>query len=803
MMLSLCFILFIIFNINIANATIYTMPRRATSTTTSNNNNNNIHSNTFNKNPKQQQSRIDMKAILEIDIYKADSQTELEFQFFGSPFINGPYGLATTFVASNGEMDLHAIYLNTYGCKPYKNIEQQMLTSKKPFGLFIKRGECAFLTKMEHAVRAGASALFIMNQPESLYVNDGKNNSRVLKDMCDIFAHVEPGNAEKLACDSDVGSCEDGTCSSGICLPFRGKSHMPLQQCCLDDKLMPMYIDKLPNVTNHIPTIFVNVGDSHNLNILFFNSSTTSNNNNNAAADVPQLDGDSSINKQNNHHYTPYTLTIKLRTARKFDFGILLVGIFAVFTITIATYGSAKVERMFSNLKYGNRRNNANNNNGQGANDSNKNDNARRIAQILLARSDNSEVQTLSVKEVLVFVCISAFSLSGIYILIKLGVNIITIFNIWFIMVTTSSIDNLLINPILKPYYTPEGKMCSNLRTYIVDTKYIQISKITIVRTCLSAIIPVWWYIEMFSNSTFTWVLQNILGAFICCYIAMILRIPNLKVGTICLTAFLMYDVFMVFLTPFIFGGESIMMEVATAGGRNRPTTEQTNTSVIPSGGGSGPTDLTSCARNPGERLPLLMQVPHFNEWPVGYSMLGLGDIMIPSFFLSLALRFDYRFGNNPCCAGNGRRRSQSSSSSSSTSNDDHFDTTNNGNVSFFRPTYWAVCIFFYAVALCLANLANLYELTIAGVKGQPALMWIDPLLIIPTILIAKSRGQFHEFWYGTSEDSNDGRNNNDNNDYSQVGMEDEESLLNSANNMDDDEAGMMVEMIDDGGGKI
>ena len=66
-------------------------------------------------------------------------------------------------------------------------------------------------------------------------------------------------------------------------------------------------------------------------------------------------------------------------------------------------------------------------------------------------------------------------------------------------MVTTSSIDNLLINPILKPYYTPEGRMCSNLRTYIVDTKYIQISKITIVRTCLSAIIPVWWYIEMFS----------------------------------------------------------------------------------------------------------------------------------------------------------------------------------------------------------------------------------------------------------------------------------------------------------------
>ena len=67
-----------------------------------------------------------------------------------------------------------------------------------------------------------------------------------------------------------------------------------------------------------------------------------------------------------------------------------------------------------------------------------------------------------------------------------------------------------------------------------------------------------------------------------------------------------------------------------------------------------------------------------------------------------------------------------------------------------FRPTYWLICVFFYAIALCLANLANIYQLTIAGVKGQPALMWIDPLLIIPTIIVAKARGQYTEFWHGT-----------------------------------------------------
>ena len=146
--------------------------------------------------------------------------------------------------------------------------------------------------------------------------------------------------------------------------------------------------------------------------------------------------------------------------------------------------------------------------------------------------------------------------------------------------------------------------------------------------------------------------------------------------------------------------------------------------------------------------MPLLMQVPHFNEWPSGYSMLGLGDIMIPSLFLSLALRFDYRHGNNPCCA-NGKRCHVTNRDVPTGIDFDIYDRSSTGMC--FRPTYWVICIFFYAIALCLANLANIYQLTIAGVKGQPALMWIDPLLIIPTIIVAKARGQYTEFWHGTS----------------------------------------------------
>ena len=208
---------------------------------------------------------------------------------------------------------------------------------------------------------------------------------------------------------------------------------------------------------------------------------------------------------------------------------------------------------------------------------------AESVAKMLLARNNQPERQTLSPREVLATVVFSGLSMAVLYGLIKLGVNIVTIFNFWFIGVTASSIDVLLLNPVLKPYYSNrEGPLFAYLNSHIVNMKYLKLTIEMVLRFFLSLTLPVWWYIAMFNNADYTWVLQNTLGAFVCCYLALILRLPNLKVGTICLVLFLVYDVFMVFLTPFIFGGESIMMEVATAGGRNVPSTKQTNTSVGP-----------------------------------------------------------------------------------------------------------------------------------------------------------------------------------------------------------------------------
>eukprot|EP01116_Phalansterium_solitarium_P002789 TRINITY_DN1305_c1_g2_i2.p1 TRINITY_DN1305_c1_g2~~TRINITY_DN1305_c1_g2_i2.p1 ORF type:complete len:368 (-),score=85.51 TRINITY_DN1305_c1_g2_i2:340-1443(-) len=84
-------------------------------------------------------------------------------------------------------------------------------------------------------------------------------------------------------------------------------------------------------------------------------------------------------------------------------------------------------------------------------------------------------------------------------------------------------------------------------------------------------------------------------------------RIPNLKIATIVLTLFFIYDIFWVFLSGLIFK-KSVMEEVAV--------------SVAPS-------------------LPIVIVFPRMLDYPAS-SLLGLGDIVLPGIFLCFLYRFDH-----------------------------------------------------------------------------------------------------------------------------------------------------------------
>jgi len=148
-------------------------------------------------------------------------------------------------------------------------------------------------------------------------------------------------------------------------------------------------------------------------------------------------------------------------------------------------------------------------------------------------------------------------------------------------------------------------------------------------------------------------------------------RIPNLKIATIILSLFFIYDIFWVFLSQYIFKS-NVMVTVA----RKLPS------------------------------LPMLIIVPRILDDSL--SMLGLGDIVLPGVFLCFLYRFDH-FNRIPIKLG------------------------------YFLRAYIG-----YAIGLFLAFLM------VWGMeRDQPALLYLVPCTILPTIYFGWRNKSLHDLWNG------------------------------------------------------
>ncbi|KAI0694000.1 signal peptide peptidase-domain-containing protein [Cerioporus squamosus] len=100
-----------------------------------------------------------------------------------------------------------------------------------------------------------------------------------------------------------------------------------------------------------------------------------------------------------------------------------------------------------------------------------------------------------------------------------------------------------------------------------------------------------------------------------------------------------------------------------------------------------------------------------------GFTMLGLGDIVIPGMFVATALRYDYH------------RASKQNLSASVT------------------KTYFYGTLFAYAAGL-ITTMSVMHFFR----KAQPALLYLSPACIISFFLIALSRGELHDAWSWSDE---------------------------------------------------
>ncbi|XP_075400863.1 signal peptide peptidase-like 2B isoform X2 [Tenrec ecaudatus] len=143
-----------------------------------------------------------------------------------------------------------------------------------------------------------------------------------------------------------------------------------------------------------------------------------------------------------------------------------------------------------------------------------------------------------------------------------------------------------------------------------------QVRMLLLALACI-AVSVVW---GVFRNEDqWAWVLQDILGITFCLYMLKTIRLPTFKACTLLLLVLFIYDVFFVFITPFLTkSGNSIMVEVAT-----------------------GPADSAT-----HEKLPMVLKVPRLNTFPLAlcdrpFSLLGFGDILVPGLLVAYCHRFD------------------------------------------------------------------------------------------------------------------------------------------------------------------
>ncbi|KAF8013397.1 hypothetical protein BT93_I1291 [Corymbia citriodora subsp. variegata] len=117
-------------------------------------------------------------------------------------------------------------------------------------------------------------------------------------------------------------------------------------------------------------------------------------------------------------------------------------------------------------------------------------------------------------------------------------------------------------------------------------------------------------------NASFAWIGQDILGIALIITVLQIVRIPNLKVGTVLLSCAFLYDIFWVFISKKVFH-ESVMIVVAR-------------------GDKSGE-----------DGIPMLLKIPRmFDPWG-GYSIIGFGDILLPGLVVAFSLRYDWLANKN------------------------------------------------------------------------------------------------------------------------------------------------------------
>ncbi|KAK6190955.1 hypothetical protein SNE40_002712 [Patella caerulea] len=225
-----------------------------------------------------------------------------------------------------------------------------------------------------------------------------------------------------------------------------------------------------------------------------------------------------------------------------------------------------------------------------------------------------------------------------------------------------------------------------------------------ILSFCLSFFIVCVWIL------TGHWLLMDALGMGLCVAFIALVRLPSLKVSTLLLVGLLVYDVFWVFFSSYIFSA-NVMVKVATRPAEN------------PVGMLAKKLHLTGFVRDaPKLSLPAKLVFPRYSQNSSHFSMLGLGDIVMPGLLLCFVLRYDAYKKNQTGSAETGIPPTPS---------------------YVQKLTYFHCSLVGYFLGLLTATVSS--EMFRAA---QPALLYLVPFTLLPLLTMAYLKGDLRRMWH-------------------------------------------------------
>ncbi|XP_022268283.1 signal peptide peptidase-like 2A isoform X3 [Canis lupus baileyi] len=279
-------------------------------------------------------------------------------------------------------------------------------------------------------------------------------------------------------------------------------------------------------------------------------------------------------------------ITVKMYSPSwpNFDYTMVVIFVIAVFTVALGGYWSGLIE--LESMK------------------------AVTNTEDRETRRKKDEYLTFSPLTVVIFVVVCCVMMVLLYFFYKWLVYVMIAI---FCIASAMSLYNCLAALIRK---IPCGQC-----TFMFRGKSIEVRLILLSGLCI-AVAVVW---AVFRNEDrWAWILQDILGIAFCLNLIKTLKLPNFKSCVILLGLLLLYDVFFVFITPFITkNGESIMVELAAGPFGNN------------------------------EKLPVVIRVPKLAYFSVmsvclmPVSILGFGDIIVPGLLVAYCRRFDVQTGSS------------------------------------------------------------------------------------------------------------------------------------------------------------